>query len=120
MTLFEAEAQLFKLLMHPARLEILNELRKGEACVCHLEARLGHRQAYISQQLMVLRAAGMIQDRREGWNIFYHVTRPEIYPIMDAVSQLTVADPKAGLGSGTPKTACSCPKCNPDKQPGPC
>ncbi len=121
MTLFEAEAHLFKLLTHPARLEILNELRKGEACVCHLEAMLGHRQAYISQQLMVLREAGMIEDRREGWNIFYHVTRPEIYQIIDAVSQFTVADQRAyRRGSGAPKTACSCPKCNPDKQPGPC
>ena len=55
---FEAEAHFFKLLMHPARLEILDELRKDEACVCHLEAKLGYRQAYISQHIMVLRKAG--------------------------------------------------------------
>ena len=31
-------------------------LRDGEACVCHIEAHLGYRQAYISQQLAALRA----------------------------------------------------------------
>ena len=118
---FKAEARFFKLLMHPARLEILDELRKDEACVCHLKAKLGYRQAYISQHIMVLREAGVIQDRREGWNIFYHVTKPEIYQIMDAVSQRTETDRGARRrASGAPKTACSCPKCNPDKQPVAC
>ncbi|MEW6406696.1 MAG: permease [Chloroflexota bacterium] len=46
------------ILMHPARLGILDLLREGEACVCHMEAVFGYRQAYISQQLMVLRDAG--------------------------------------------------------------
>ena len=70
---FEAQAQLLKVLTHPARLAILNILRDGEHCVCHMEAYLGYRQAYISQQLAVLREAGLIQDRRDGWNIFYRV-----------------------------------------------
>lgn len=108
---FEPEARLFKLLMHPARLEILDELRKDEACVCHLEAKLGYRQAYISQHLMVLREAGVIQDRREGWNIFYHVTKPEIYHIIEAVSQLAGAAGATRRKSQSPKKACLCPKC---------
>jgi DNA-binding transcriptional ArsR family regulator len=110
---FETEAQFFKLLMHPARLEILNELRKGEACVCHLEAALGYRQAYISQHLMLLREAAVIQDRREGWNIFYHMTKPEIYQIMDTVSRLLGAAGEAPRRSRASKPACQCPKCNP-------
>jgi DNA-binding transcriptional ArsR family regulator len=106
---FEAEARFFKLLMHPARLEILAELRKGEACVCHLEAKLGYRQAYISQHLMVLREAGVLQDRREGWNIFYHVTKPEIFQLMDTVGQMMDAGEKARRA---PQAACPCPKCS--------
>jgi DNA-binding transcriptional ArsR family regulator len=46
---FDESAKLFKTLMHPARLEILEILREGEHCVCHIEAALGYRQAYISQ-----------------------------------------------------------------------
>ena len=56
---YEAQAQWLKVLTHPARLAILNILRDGEHCVCHMEAHLGYRQAYISQQLMVLREAGI-------------------------------------------------------------
>jgi DNA-binding transcriptional ArsR family regulator len=50
----------FKALAHPVRLQILDMLRSGEVCVCHMEAVLGKRQAYISQQLMVLRDAGLV------------------------------------------------------------
>lgn len=110
---FATEAQFFKLLMHPARLEILSELRKDEACVCHLEAVLGYRQAYISQHLMVLREAGVIQDRREGWNVFYHVTKPEIYPLIDAVSQMTGATRGANRKPQASNKSCLCPKCGP-------
>ena len=117
---FEAEAQFFKLLMHPARLAILNELRKDEACVCHLEAMLGYRQSYISQHLMVLREAGVLQDRREGWNIFYHVTRPEIYQVMDTVSQMMGANGKVHRAARAPQAPCLCPKCNLDTPSLPC
>jgi ArsR family transcriptional regulator len=109
---FEAEAHFFKLLMHPARLEILNELRKDEACVCHLEATLGYRQAYISQHLMVLREAGVIQDRREGWNVFYRVTEPEIYQIMDLASHMAGPGRAARQRPRAGATPCQCPKCS--------
>ena len=59
-------AALFKVLMHPTRLAILGILRQGEECVCHMEATLGLRQAYISQQLSVLREAGLVSVRRDG------------------------------------------------------
>ncbi len=108
---YEAEARLFKLLMHPARLEILDELRKDEACVCHLEVMLGYRQAYISQHLQVLREAGVIQDRREGWNVFYHVAKPEIYQIVDAVSRMMGTAGAIPRKSRAPKIPCQCPKC---------
>ena len=40
MDAYDNSAKLFKALMHPARLEILDILRDGEACVCHIEAAL--------------------------------------------------------------------------------
>jgi len=107
---YEMQAQLLKVLTHPARLAILNILRDGEHCVCHMEAHLGYRQAYISQQLMVLREAGLIQDRRDGWNVFYRVAEPRIYNVLTAVEQIT------GIkGDSDPKPSsvvCSCPKCS--------
>jgi ArsR family transcriptional regulator len=105
---YPEEVKLLKALTHPARLAILEILRGGEECVCHLEAVLGYRQAYISQQLMVLRDAGLLQDRRESWNVYYRVIRPEIYSVLDAVRKMT-GMPEAKLKL-TP-IACSCPTC---------
>jgi len=106
------QAQIFKVLAHPARLSILEILREGEHCVCHIEACLGYRQAYISQQLMVLRDAGLIQDRRDGLNVFYQVINPDIYPIIDAArSMLNIPDFTLPQKGGM---ICSCPKCSGD------
>ncbi|MBI5564171.1 MAG: helix-turn-helix transcriptional regulator [Chloroflexi bacterium] len=113
---FESSAKLFKTLMHPARLEILDILRDGEHCVCHLEAALGYRQAYISQQLMVLREAGLVQDRRDGWNMYYRVVQPSIYAVIDAAQQ---AQGGARIPARRKAThaamvdGCSCPQCSP-------
>jgi DNA-binding transcriptional ArsR family regulator len=106
---YEAQAQFLKVLTHPARIAILDILRDGEHCVCHMEAHLGYRQAYISQQLMVLREAGLIQDRRDGWNIFYRVIHPQIYQVLDAVQKLTGqsrSDVNKSVG------ICTCPRCS--------
>lgn len=105
---FEVQAQLFKVLTHPARIAILHLLRDGEHCVCHLEAYLGFRQAYISQQLAVLREAGLIQDRRDGWNIYYRVVNPRIFDVLDSVEQFCGQLP---YPSTTLAVDCPCPHC---------
>ncbi len=106
---YEAQAQFLKVLTHPARLAILNILRDGEHCVCHMEAHLGFRQSYISQQLAVLREAGLIQDRRDGWNIFYRVADPRIYSVLDAVQGMLGETSAPGPKK---EVHCPCPKCN--------
>ena len=105
---YKEEIKIFKMLSHPTRIAILELLRDGEQCVCHLEAALGLRQAYISQQLIALRKAGIVTDRREGWNIYYRVVSPQIYAVLDTVYQLT-GTPVADI-TATP-VACSCPHC---------
>jgi len=106
---YETQTQFYKVLMHPTRLAILDVLRDGEQCVCHMEALFGLRQAHISQHLMVLRDAGVVADRRDGWNIFYHVIKPEIYPVIDAMNAFSGGS--AEYAGATPKD-CPCPKCN--------
>ncbi len=113
---FEPQARLFKTLMHPGRLAILEILREGEECVCHMEAMLGLRQAYISQQLSVLREAGLVEVRRDGWNIFYRVIEPRVFAVLDAAIALTgqakaVGARKTGRAARLPD--CRCPKCSP-------
>ena len=105
---FDTQAKLFKALMHPVRLEILDILRSGEECVCHMEAALGYRQAYISQHLMILRESGLIQDRRDGWNIFYRVADTHIYSILDTIQTMTGKPANAFRQEGV---VCPCPHC---------
>jgi DNA-binding transcriptional ArsR family regulator len=99
---------LFKAVSHPARLAILEELRRGECCVCHLEALLGSRQAYISQQLAVLRDAGLISDRRDGWNVYYRVNDPRVFDLLNTAYMLTNTQPE----KRTAVKECNCKFCN--------
>jgi DNA-binding transcriptional ArsR family regulator len=109
----EKIAGLFKALMHPVRLQVFAILRNGEECVCHMETALGLRQAYISQHLAVLREAGLVSVRREGWNIFYEVIAPEVFNVIDAAAE-TVGGGEWGIelpGNSRPR-GCHCPKCS--------
>jgi ArsR family transcriptional regulator len=96
-------ADKFKLLAHPARLRIMDELRSQEACVCHLQAVLKRPQAYISQQLRVLREADVVDTRQDGLNVFYHLTDSQIEMVLNAV---------LGPAQGPHVVpSCPCPKC---------
>lgn len=75
-------AMLFKVLSHPQRLRILQLLNDGERCVCEIVQALGLRQAYVSQQLILLRQAGLICFRKEGWNVYYRVACPEVQMLL--------------------------------------
>jgi len=101
----------FRALMHPARRAILDALRGGEQCVCHLESALGMRQAYISQQLSVLKDAGIVRVRRDGWNVYYYVSRPGIYAVIDAARSMSDGRGENPVRRGVRPPRCSCPKC---------
>jgi hypothetical protein len=67
---------------------------------------------------MVLRDAGLVIDRRDGWNIYYQVSNPEIYSVIDAMKNLTgIADSRqtahvyATAKSPEKQRPCPCPKC---------
>lgn len=104
----DTQIQLLKTLTHPIRLAILSILREGEHCVCHMETILGQRQAYISQQLAKLREAGLVQDRRDGWNIYYRVVDDAIFDVLDATQKFCGVEPMR-----YPKKVqnCTCPHC---------
>lgn len=113
----KAVAEIAKALGHPVRLQILQVLRQEEACVCHLEAVLHQRQAYISQQLMRLRDAGLVTDRRDGMNVFYSLADEHIGNLLDVVEETAARLTDAGEtgsaihGSVYSPAACTCPKC---------
>jgi DNA-binding transcriptional ArsR family regulator len=114
----EALAEAFRLLGQPVRIQILLTIATQEACVCHLEAALGIRQAVISQHLMVLREAGLVTANRDGRNIFYCLAKPGLF---EAICQVAVVAgiPVGDLAwySSRPLPDCPCPRCNPGMDP---
>lgn len=114
MSELEPLAEIMKALAHPVRLQILAELMRDEACVCHLEAVLGQRQAYVSQQLARLRDAGLVVARRDGLNVFYGLADPAIGDLLLTAIAL-LPDNAAGdlsLLATEPASDCPCPKCH--------
>lgn len=71
-------ADLFRVLAHPHRVRIVEELRDGEHDVNSLQAALGISHSGVSQHLMVLRAHRLVSERREGRRVFYQLRQPEI------------------------------------------
>jgi len=102
---YDRHAARFKALGHPVRLQILDMLRRGETCVCHLETALSRRQAYISQQLMILREAGLVEARKDGLKVFYRIVDPVVVDLLD-----TVLGPTPTLGLDH-ISGCPCPHC---------
>ena len=66
-------SRLFKALGDETRVRIVALLSHGELCVCHLEAALGLSQPNVSRQLAVLRAAGVVDHRRDGNWMYYRI-----------------------------------------------
>jgi DNA-binding transcriptional ArsR family regulator len=108
---WEDLSQLMRLLGQPVRLQILLAIGDGEACVCHLEAALGERQAYISQQLMALREAGLVTSHRNGRNIFYRLKDHELLKLIELAAKFSGIN-SIKLASLPSIESCPCPHCN--------
>ena len=106
-------ARLFRNLSQPERVRILFAIGEGESCVCHLEAMLELRQAYISQHLMALREAGILTTRRDGRFVYYRLANPELLVFLRQAGELTGLTAQE-LDNGMPALqtgSCCCPKC---------
>lgn len=78
-------AGLMRSLSHPQRLLVLCALGDGEKSVAELRLLLDVGQVSMSQQLMRLRADGLVESRREGTTVYYHIARPEVLLVIEAL-----------------------------------
>lgn len=69
--LLDRKVAIFKALAHPVRLGIAEGLREGERCVCDIVEWFSIDRTTISKHLSVLKNAGIIEDRKEGLNVYY-------------------------------------------------
>ena len=112
---YRVQAELIKAMAHPVRLRILEILAHEECCVCHLTTVLGKRQAYVSQQLMILRDAKLVIDRREGVVVYYRLADPRVAEAIALTRQLLAATGRALAFPPVPESpvdGCPCPKCS--------
>lgn len=80
-------AAVFKALSDPTRLRILGLLLTGEVCVCHLHETLRISQPKASRHLAYLRAAGLVDARRDGLWMHYRLSDlPD--PILQSISEM--------------------------------
>ena len=70
---YRIRANIAKAMGHPSRMLILDALQGGEMCVCELTPLVGADQSTVSRHLAVLKQAGLIQDRKEGSSVYYHL-----------------------------------------------
>lgn len=82
--LHQAKAELFRTLGHPVRVRVLELLLDGPRPVHELRAETEVEPSSLSQQLGVLRRAGLVVSHREGGTVLYRVSTPEIAAMMVA------------------------------------
>ena len=76
--IFERQAQICKAFAHPGRLRILDLLGEGERGVSELQRELGVSKTSLSQQISILKSAGVLSTRRNGKQIYCSLAIPEV------------------------------------------
>ncbi|MGN6574118.1 MAG: ArsR/SmtB family transcription factor [Nocardioides sp.] len=82
MPLYQAKAEFFKTLGHPARIRILELLSERDHAVHELLEEIAIEPSNLSQQLAVLRRTSMVVSRREGGEVVYSVSVPEVRDLL--------------------------------------
>jgi ArsR family transcriptional regulator len=85
-SLHQVKAEFFKTLGHPARIRVLELLAEGDRTVGELLPEIGLEASNLSQQLGVLRRAGVVMATKEGNTVVYSIASPFIGELL-AVSR---------------------------------
>jgi ArsR family transcriptional regulator len=86
--LYQLKAEFFKTLGHPARIRVLELLSEREHAVAEMLPEVGIEAANLSQQLAVLRRAGLVTTRKEGSSVYYSLTSPEVGELLRVARQI--------------------------------
>lgn len=89
---YEARAQIVKAMAHPTRLFIVDELAKGERCVCELRDMIGADISTVSKHLSVLKLAGIVEDEKRGLQVWYSLRVPCILNFFGCVEDVLKAN----------------------------
>jgi DNA-binding transcriptional ArsR family regulator len=82
--LYQAKAELFRTLGHPVRIRVLELLQNGPRPVRDLLLEIDVEASNLSQQLAVLRRAGLVESSREGASVMYALSTPDVADLLAA------------------------------------
>ncbi|MEO6701295.1 MAG: metalloregulator ArsR/SmtB family transcription factor [Jatrophihabitantaceae bacterium] len=82
--LHQAKAELFRTLGHPVRIRVLELLQDGPKAVRQLLAEIEVEPSNLSQQLAVLRRAGVVTATRDGSTVIYALAASDVAELMTA------------------------------------
>jgi len=91
-SIYEARARIIKAMAHPSRLFMVEELSRGERCVCALQAMIGADMSTVSKHLSVLKNAGVVEDEKRGLQVFYRLRVPCILNFMKCIEAVMQAN----------------------------
>ncbi len=99
MAQLERAAEILKTVAHPVRLQIVDLLDRGEQTVTALCQLLGAQQPYVSQQLNLMKAKGVLSSRRSGTQVYYALADPRVAKIIQCVREQSSGQQEADLES---------------------
>jgi ArsR family transcriptional regulator len=85
---YEARAAVIKAMGHPTRLFIVEELSRGERCVCELTEMVDADVSTVSKHLSVLKNAGIVRDEKRGSQVFYSLLVPCVLNFFSCVESV--------------------------------
>lgn len=94
--LAEAKAELFKALAHPARIRVLELLAERERTIGELAEGTGLELSHLSQQVSVLRRAGIVDSRRVRNNVICSLSDPQTAELLAVARRLLTQSLRQG------------------------
>ncbi len=104
---YKNQARIIKALAHPTRLFIVDELSRGERCVCELKDMIGVEMPTVSRHLSVLRNAGILADDKRGLQVFYRLRVPCVLNFFKCVEAVQCDGRKPANRIVSSKTGCA-------------
>jgi ArsR family transcriptional regulator len=86
--LFAQQAKMLKALANESRLIIVDRLSRGECTVGELREIVGTDMSTVSKHLAMLRAHGIVEDRREGTLVYYRLLTPCVCNFFTCATQV--------------------------------
>ena len=94
---YEARARIIKAIAHPTRLFLVDELFKGERCVCELTEMVGADISTVSKHLSILKNAGIVKDEKRGQQVFYRLLCPCVLEFFGCVEEIMATSAKSHM-----------------------